>query len=228
MKYLIAVLFILLSTGASARTRIVGIFFSPEYSFRYLTSGEDLKWIADIRDDTEVPKFGYTAGAGFSFATGKKFFVELGITYSNKGWRRKKSDLIYNDPEPGEPLTISHCYSFGFVEVPLKINYQLSDSNLFFFSLGLLPSFQILSKTRSSIEYADGRTESVSSSHINGPGGYTGISAYAGIPFYFKISKRFLVRSEPFFKCMIITSQSTEIKDHPYSLGLQIGLSMYK
>ncbi|MBL0098010.1 MAG: outer membrane beta-barrel protein [Bacteroidetes bacterium] len=70
----------------------IGVNISPDYCYRTLknnngNSTSDM--IIDLREESEGPKLGYTAGlnAGYNFS--KKWGVEMGIQYSNKGYEFK-------------------------------------------------------------------------------------------------------------------------------------------
>ena len=98
MKKLLFTLLTLIAFNAFSQTPEIkspgkialGFTFSPDYSYRALNSDPDIKWVADSRDDREIPKFGFTTGARVLFTLGNKVSLESGLLFADKGEKTKK------------------------------------------------------------------------------------------------------------------------------------------
>ncbi len=218
--------FSLAKTSALKRT-MFGFTFSSEYSYRFLKAESSYDWEVDLRNEMEVPKFGYTVGFNISQQIKKKFFVEVAFCYSNKGEQTKKSDLIYDDPEPYGAVSKYTRYTFGYCEIPVRLNYQLFDSASFFTSVGFAFEIPVLEKRKYFYTYSDGHESHVSSYTLSSSA-EGGISIIAGIGYFFKVSKMLYIKSEPFFKCSMTPFYNSNIKDYFYSYGLDVGIYFSK
>jgi len=200
-----------------------GITFSPEYSYRFLSSNSHYDWLAELRDEMEIPKFGYTAGINVSYKFRDKFFVSFGTRFSSKGEATKKYDLIYfSSPGPGDPVAMRTNYSYGFCEIPLTVNYQLFDSSSFFTSLGISADLPVMEKHKNIFIKSDG-SESHSSTFSLHSSAKMGMTAMVGIGYYFNTGKNYFLKTEPFFKCNIVSEGGSSVKEYFYSFGLEIG-----
>jgi len=228
MKKIFFIFFLLVSNISFSKSpslprNLLGVTFSPEYSYRFLSGSDTYSWLIDLRNEIENPKFGNTIGFKYSYRILNKFFIEGGALYSSKGYDTKKLDLIYNDPEPNAPVSLYKRYSYSFLEIPVCANYQLFDSCGFFISLGFIGNFPTRERVSTFFQYADGsETHDVSSGRSTTTNIF--LSGIGGIGYFFRLSDKFYLKTEPFFKCSITPSASDNVKDYFYSYGLEVGV----
>jgi len=203
--------------------RMVGITFSPEYSFRFLTSDEQFNEMREFRDEIEIPKFGYTVGFNFSIKLMKKTFAEIGGSYSNKGVNTKSQAILYDSLESGTPVTLRKKYSYSFLEIPMRINYQLFENHGFFISLGLAVDFKSRERVKTYYTYGNGDKER-DSFGASGYGPRVSLNGIGGLGYFFQLSKDYFLKVEPFFKCAITPTVNDALKEYFYSYGLDVGI----
>ena len=73
----------------TSQIRAVGFTFSPDYCYRDLKAEDYLQFIVDDRNSFEKPKFGFTTGFNYSMRLSKRFTLEVGVLYSEKGEKYK-------------------------------------------------------------------------------------------------------------------------------------------
>ena len=202
---------------------MIGLSFSPEYSYRFLSGNSEYAWLRDLRNELEIPKFGYTFGFHFSWRIKKKLFFEAAACFSNKGEQTKKAELIYDDPDPEAPVKLFKRYTYGFLEIPVKLEYQFSDSVSIFSFLGLALDMPTLEKVKTFYIYDNGNEthDSYYTTHTNS---VIGVSAVAGIGYFIDLGKRFHLKVEPFFKCSVTPAVRQHVNEYFYSFGLNTGL----
>jgi hypothetical protein len=119
---------------------LVGITYSPDYCYRTLRSDTSVQFVADVRNTSEIPVFGFTTGLSLVFQTEKRWTFETGIQYSRKGMQSKKADLIWGQPDPSLPTKVSINYRFDYLDIPFKVGYsfaQIGNKLSFFASAGI-------------------------------------------------------------------------------------------
>jgi hypothetical protein len=78
----------------------------------------------------------------FLFVMNQRISLLAGIHYSNKGNRIKKAYLTDMFGVPYDPEAIKANYSHHYIEVPLKINYNVCFEKFkLYFSGGVIPGF---------------------------------------------------------------------------------------
>jgi hypothetical protein len=168
MKKLILAAVALISLNASAQVTdikpaskiAIGLTFSPDYSYRSLSSDAASIWIANDREDFEIPKFGFTAGPRVLFTLGNRLALESGILFSDKG--EKTSNMRYSgDPEDiFMPVLGRHNFHYYYLDVPVKANYYLTSKKVkLFVSVGTSVNFFVAEKITSTYTFFDGSTE---------------------------------------------------------------------
>ncbi|MCD4746335.1 MAG: hypothetical protein K8R58_08555 [Bacteroidales bacterium] len=78
----------------------IGLTYSPDYCYRTLRHDA---WRADntkARDNCEFSKFGYTTGINFTLKINKRITLEIGLLYSDMGYKRNMNLLFLIQPGP--------------------------------------------------------------------------------------------------------------------------------
>jgi hypothetical protein len=233
MKNKIVLLLLLSSSFCFAKEGLkkfnVGIHFSPEYSYRIIKADAAYRWLTDVRNDLEIPKFGYSFGVDIMERFWKKTYGTIGISASNKGYQTDKNNLVYNDPEPGAPVRIQTRFSYWYLEVPLKINYQVFDSSSFYISVGGVPALEFYEKTKSIYTNEDGSKDRTSDHILLGNNSNKlNLAGYIGIGYLYKWKSWSAIKIEPFFKCQLLKLNDSYVHEYFYSIGLDLGFYFTK
>src|SRR5688572_23856516 len=142
----------------------IGFTFPPDYCYRTLSTDSRLQWIADSRNEREIPKFGFTTGANILYTLGNRVSLESGLLLSNKGEKLKEEFInnpeFYADANGVSPLSWRHTYHYLYLDVPSKINYYLLTGKVkLFISAGISTNLFLTQLTKSYVTYSDGNTE---------------------------------------------------------------------
>ena len=109
--------------------------------------------------------------------------------------------------------------SFAYIEVPLEIQYMLSDKKLGINVIGGFSSF-FLSDNELFSEFDGNRTSIGEATNIN----KVSYSANLGLGFQYKFSKKLNLNLEPMFKYQINTFNNTSGNFTPYFIGVYTGI----
>jgi hypothetical protein len=203
---------------------LIGINFSPDYSFRSLKSfdgSSDVGFVIQSRDGIEIAKLGYTTGINLCYNLSPKLGVETGLQYSNKGYQTKKNNLSYIDPETGQYLQAKWIYKDAYLDVPLKLNITFGKRNLrFISSIGFVTNIFLSQHLITFVDKPDGKTERIVSEYelrrIN-------ISPMVSLGIDYKINYKMNIRVEPTFRYGVIKILDSPIKEYLWNAGLNIG-----
>jgi len=209
------------SDSTSTKNLIVGLTFSPDYCYRTLIANKSAQWIVDIRDTSETYKFGFTTGLRFVYKLNRRFAIETGLLFSDKGEKTKKLKLVNLSGEMG---VAENNYHYYYIDLPLKFNYTFILKRLkFFISGGVSTNIFLTQKTTSTLEYSDGSTETINSSS-NSLLSKVNIVALGGFGIDYNFTNRLNCRIEPTYRRSIIPIADTPIKQYQYSFGANVGL----
>jgi opacity protein-like surface antigen len=202
----------------------IGLSVSPDYTFRTLKANTSNQWLADSRNDIEIPKIGYTVGLKLHSGLNKRFSFEAGLLFSDKGERTKKTDLNFAQSKQALPVESFMIIHYYYLDVPLKVKYYFLAirNGGFFVSAGISPNLFLTLKSTSIVEYDDG--------HIKKNHSYGGnlsrinLSFTAGLGFQTDISKALYLSIEPTYRRSITSIIDAELKSYLFSAGLDLGL----
>jgi len=203
---------------------MVGFTASPDYCYRTLRGDNGTGWIADSRDQMEMPKFGYTVGGRVMFSLLNRVSFETGLLFSDKGEKTKVMTYYYLQPEPNAPVSGEHNYHYYHLDVPAKVNYYLTSSRCkFFVSGGTAVNIFLQEKRTSTLNYADGHTEKRDAT--SSPGFMnTSISGLAGAGVDFDLNERLRFRIEPIYRHALVSFTSSPVKSYLHSAGVNWGV----
>ncbi|CAN5124463.1 hypothetical protein BH09BAC5_BH09BAC5_18900 [soil metagenome] len=201
----------------------IGLTFSPDYCYRTLKPNASSKWIADIRDTLEIPKFGFSTGLSLLFQLNKRVALETGLQFSDKGEKQKPVTLIWGQPDPGLPTKNTFIYHYNYLDIPIKVDYYILTTRLkFFVSGGLSTNIFLFQKTTSILEYSDGHTKTNNSTG----GGLSRINfaVVAGLGINYDLTSRLTFKIEPIYRRSITSIVNAPIKGYLYSAGINTGI----
>lgn len=234
MKKVKCFLLMLIPFGLSAQDSInttnkgwaIGLIVSPDYCYRTITSDGTVSMdnIVSSRNKNETAQSGITSGINLCYFFKKRFSIETGINYSNRGYRTKYfSDFISPVPDPFIPTRINYIYNYNFIDIPLKINFIAGRKRMRFIAgAGINTNFLLFFKEAQIAEYADGRTI------ISYPKPETGfnfsdlsVSLSAGTDI--NLTNKLNLRIEPTYRYGLGIKQTSPIKEHLWNAGLNFG-----
>ena len=211
----------------------IGFSFSPDYAYRTLknndgSSSSQLK--IDSRNEREKGKFGFTTGLHVNARLSKKFELQTGILYSDKGYRIFEKNMN-SSPRPTDPTHIKYQTSFNYVDVPLKLNFISGRGRLKFIAgAGLTANFLRNDSETVTFIYADGSEKEYPRSY----GFYNkfNLSSVISAGVEFKLGANIFLRTEPTFRyglLKIIDRQVTdyvwdEVTAYLWDVGLTTGV----
>jgi opacity protein-like surface antigen len=214
------------STQFTANRFSIGLTFSPDYCYRFLKSNSGYDWITESRNDHEIPKFGYTAGASLSYKYKKNMQFESGLFYSNKGYSSDWSDLIFLDEDfTQDSVKLKSTYIFHYIDIPLKMNYMLIDRKFkLFITAGVSANVFLSQQTRWVTEFRDGITEYDKTKGDRRGFHAVDLAFLAGLGAEYKFSKKLRLHLEPLYRQSLISFMDSSIKGYFYSFGINSGV----
>jgi hypothetical protein len=206
----------------------IGITISPDYGYRVLNTSKSSTWIEDIRDTTEIPKFGFTAGIDLAFRINKRISLEAGLLYSDKCYQTKNITLVdlntSGQPDTLFPAIAKSTYHYIYLEIPIKINYYLLTKRAkLYLTGGISLNILLAQKSNLKVEFKDGQNETYKSTVTSGFRTIN-LAALAGVGFSYDVTKRIYFKIEPVFRCSMTPIFHAPIQEYLYSIGLNTGL----
>jgi len=213
-----------------ARRLLIGVNFSSDYCYRTLTKNDnsisDSLWIyaKHIEDSIEIAKFGYTIGISFSYQFNKRLSAEIGIQYSNKGYKTIPIETLSVD-ESGNIFfseRATNYLSFLYLDIPVKANYVFFQKRTqLITSLGV--TLNILQTTRFK-SISETTSEEFVTSADDYPYKKINLSPFVSAGLVYNVSDKINLRFEPSFRYSIfgIDDKSYENR-HFWSMGLNLG-----
>ncbi len=238
MKFLfltisLSTLFSFYSTAQSAdslskpRRFQLGVNYSQDYDYRILMKNYGdgtTENIIEMRDTTEIPKFGYTTGINGGFNFNPHIGIELGVQYSNKGYQMKDLTIVTNQGPQGPSYgTANARYNYHYIDVPLKVNLTFGKKKLQFFgSTGLVANIFIKEIDKTVLYLSDGVEEHKFESNYDYEP--VNLSAMLSAGVSYKLTDRATLRLEPTVRYGLTDIiDKTPITARFYNAGLNVG-----
>ena len=213
-----------LATISNFKRVQIGINISPDICFRTrknIDGGSLGDIIVNEYNKIETIKISYSAGLNVCFNIKKFVSLEAGIQYSNKGYRTKFLDLVFEQPDPSLPEKVKMIYSYHYIDIPVKVNFTIGKKKVrFFTSVGVTTNIFIEETQIGVLVYSD-RTERKTSS-TNTDYNNVNISPTISVGIDYKINNRMNLRVEPTFRYGVLKITDTPVRDYLYSGGLNI------
>ena len=253
MKSLLFLLFMIISVLLRANDTLniipksefnrwsIGVNISPEYCFRTLinNSGSPIADIViDSRNGYEQFKIGFSAGVVASYNISGKTSFEIGLSYSDKGYSTRKTELTFGDAidprygftyttsQPGNSpgtLAIKFYYNHIYLDVPLRVLFAFGKKKTRYIG-GIGITSAILLKSTQNLVFDDGDgSKSVSTNDQNESFNKFNLFPEVSIGVERQVSRKVSVRIQPVFKYGILKIIDTPVSANLWSGGVNVG-----
>ena len=209
----------------------IGLNFSPNYNYRNLLNAHDDQSIGTFiafRDEREIGKLGYSTGANVNFALSKKFEFQVGLFYSDKGYKTKK---VAVDTPWSTVIGIAQHMSIrkaDYLDVPLKLNYISGEGRLKFIAgAGVSVNFLLNHSVKTTFLYTNGNEETKKSSDVDL--NKFNISALASVGLQYRLKENIFLRAEPTFQYGILKVNDRPLDgtaEYLWNVGLNVGVHL--
>lgn len=207
--------------------------FSPDYCYRSLTKNDktlsENSWLfaKNIEDSIDIAKISFSTGIMFGYELNNKFAIELGVHYSNKGWKTIPVWTIYDWNKDPERATI--IYNFKFIDIPLKLKYCLYSNKKIQSSIGLGIVMNFLVETSAHVIPEKPTLSFREKTYVmDYPYNKVYFSPTLNLGFAYKLSPRVNFTFEPTFRySLTIIDEKAYKGTHLWNIGLNIGVKTY-
>jgi hypothetical protein len=222
-------------TSSNTKRLFLSANFSSDMCYRSINTTDTsfiIEYIENDRNANEVVKFGYTTGLNISYFINDNFTLELGCQYSDKGYNRKWSDLIFGsliDPRYGFeydstnlPKEVKINYHDYYIDIPLTAKYFIGNSKIrFMTSLGFTTNIFIKEINTGVLKYSNGDIDRHRGS------GYSdykkiNLSPFLSIGVSYKMSDKMMLAFEPTFRYGVLKIIDAPITGYLWNCGLNI------
>ncbi len=233
MKKFLPIILFLASFSLTAQTDSTGRFSfgvsaSADYCYRTLTSEPATEWIMNSRNANEIPKIGFTAGVQARYMLNKRFSLDAGISFADRGERSKDYVLLYSQPDPAFPTKAHFNYHYYYIDVPVTANYFfiIGNKSRIYLSAGIAPNLFVTNSNTATLTYADGRTEKTHSSDRNMDLFQAAtVSVVGGLGFSTSLGKNLGLNIQPVYRRSLMSMvKNTSIDQFLHSGGLEVSL----
>ena len=172
--------------------------------------------------------FGYTTGLSLIYKFNRRFSLETGILYSNKGYKIKDDELMYSStgqdiPDSKIPTKMKILYNHYYLDIPFKINYLIVKSNLSYYLTAGASASVFIKGTRTRIlEYKNGENDKKTYLSEYDFLNYN-YAVLFGFGMEYDILKRLEIKIEPIFRRSLTPDIDLKVKRYLYSFGVNIG-----
>ncbi len=253
MKSLLFLLFMIISVLLRANDTLniipksdfnrwsIGVNISPEYCFRTLinNSGSPIADIViDSRNGYEQFKIGFSAGVVANYSISKKTSFEIGMSYSDKGYSTKKTELTFGDAidprfgftYPTSPvgnstgtLAIKIFYNHIYLDVPLRALFAFGNKKTRFITgIGITSGMLLKSTYNIVYDNGDGSDKTTTENQAETFNKFN-LFPEASIGVERQVSKKVSVRIQTVFKYGILKIIDTPVSANLWSGGVNFG-----
>ena len=185
----------------------IGVNFSPEVAYRFLSLSLPQS-MRNEYNDIDAPKFGYTTGINFCYNIKSFVGVEIGAQYSNKGFKTKIDDLVFDPLSSNATNTYKSTLTYHYIDIPVKVNFTVGKKKVrFFTSVGLATN--ILIKEFNAYTITDNSTKQVVEKENSGNTAgvkRVNLSPMLSVGIDYKINNRMNFRAEPTFRVGVLNN----------------------
>ncbi|MES2617393.1 MAG: outer membrane beta-barrel protein [Bacteroidota bacterium] len=200
---------------------LIGVSYEANISSRQLKYSASNEWVKHIRNNSELPRYGFSTGGNFRYNLDQTFSIETGLLFANRGFATKKHQLNWATPNFDFPITSETAFAFYYIEVPLKINFNFALRKLrMYASTGVSMNYFVNRNTTLLVYNNNGDKQKTKSQQKYG---YTKdtYSILLGFGMNITISKRVLLNIEPIYiQNFTSITADNKAKEYLYSFGL--------
>lgn len=228
MTTLVMLLFIIVLSHAQKvkpseqRRMMLGLSYSAFVTHRSLKYSADQDFVAEMRNKTEVPKYGYAVGVVAQKPIGNKSAIEVGVSFSNTGFRTKETQLTWEPGNDAYPAYTSSTFSFLHLGLSVRYRYIIAGKRIQYYIMpGMAMQTLVERKTTIRTENNNkGMDKTVSA--VRGGFAETGVTAIIAAGAKYNFSNRYAVCLEPLFRRQLnsIISGIKQDREFLYAFGL--------
>jgi opacity protein-like surface antigen len=201
----------------------IGFSYSSDYCYRTLKADASNKWIADSRNEMEIPKIGYTVGLNLAYKLNTKLVVEAGVLFSDKGEKTRKISYTESASGQSERYTI-YKYHYNYLDIPIKVNYYFPIGKFKLYATAGVSTNIFLNEKITTVQghsFSDAEKNTVNTyskfSRIN-------LSMLIGAGLNYNVSEKMFLKAEPIYTRSITSIVNAPVKSYLYSVGLNLGV----
>ncbi len=205
----------------------LGVNYSGDYCYRFISNRDadpTSEMIIKLRNEIEIPVFGYTTGLNFKYNLNNRIGFQLGLKYSRKGYQTKKSILFAADPtDPAVADFGKFIHHYYFIDIPLLVNYTVGQKKVkFISSFGLVNNIGIKQTNTSVLYFSDHIHKHIMDSDFD----YSryNISSFLSSGIVYNLNDKLSIRIEPYFMINTLKIIKTPIEGNLYSGGLDVSI----
>jgi len=201
------------------------IVFSPNASYRILTSTEGEKWHVKERNNTEKPRFGSSVKFGVIRTLGERWSLGFGLYYTSIGFNKKSTSLTWATISENPPTTIKSSSKYTYITLPLLAYFKLSEKEkrcthlIFGASLNDLESKNIVTKVKANDKWTSASNKGFIYNYVN-------FFALIGLGNSYKINDKWQLKTNLIFnQAFIPTNSTSSTKEYLNFLDINIGVN---
>lgn len=193
-----------------------GFSFSPDYSYRFLTSDDENKWLKENNDTLEIGRVGFTIGTNMLYKLNDNISVASGLWFSDRGERTKKHSVAQLNNY------INHYY---YIDVPLKMNYSFFENEYvkFFATAGLSVNVFVNHTVISLVDGVESDYRLVDNKNIS----RVNLGALAGAGMDCRLTDKWYFKAEALYRQSISPIGSTPVKKYLFSVSPTLGFFLH-
>ena len=209
MKTILSALLVFISIAVLAQSKWqVGVNFSPEYSYRKLTSYN--KVLEERRNNDDKAIFGFSTGLNLTKNISSNWALQFGLQFQKRGYKIyvDESDAVYYLPIDGEPFVGYLKAIQNMIQVPISVLYTLGTKKVKpFVRFGIQPGVWI--------------NESYGNYALE-----FGLASTVGAGIRYTVSTTSELRFEPCHTLSLVPYNDSDYNEKLWTLGLNV--SYYK
>lgn len=163
LNCLIALSLPILGMAQEEGALFIGFNASADYGYRILTNPDGNPSLAQLisnRNESEIPKGGYSAGIAARYILKESLWLEGGVSYTQRGYQTSYYPIEFIVPEPSAPEQLKLKYCYNYVDVPVRVVWPFGEDKFRpYIAGGLSGSFLLSAVSESIALYGDGRKE---------------------------------------------------------------------